>query len=201
MNLLVDTLPETVTILDTEYQVRTSFRDCLRIMLAFEPDSGLTNQEKLRVLLKGLYFEIPNGVEEAIKQANWFLNGGEESEDHDGPRVYSLSKDAGMIFAAFKQVHGIDLSTADLHWWQFLALFQAVIANENAFGSLVTLRYRLKTGKATKEERQAARDIPDLIDIPELDTRSLEEKDAERRFNELIEQGKRNRELRRKDHE
>ena len=193
MNILTDVLPESVTTSNTEYKVRSSFRDCLRILLAYE-DNELTNQEKMEVLLS-IFVIVPDDIEEAVRQANWFLNGGEESKESEGPRVYSFAKDAAMIFAAFKQVHGIDLTTADLHWWQFVALFQAVIANQDsAFGSLVTLRYRLKTGKATKEERDAARRIPDLIDIPDVDTRSLEEREAERRFNELIEQGKRNRE-------
>jgi hypothetical protein len=193
MNLLVDDLPETITTNNTEYRVRSHYKDCLRIMLAFE-DSNLTNQEKTIVLLNGLYPVIPDDIEQAIAQANWFLNGGQENkEETTGPRVYSFSKDAAMIFAAFKQVHGIDLTTTDLHWWQFLALFQAVIAHENAFGSLVSLRYRLKTGKATKEEKQAARDIPDLIDIPDIDTRTLEEKDALHLFDELVKLGEQKR--------
>ncbi len=196
MNLLIDVLPESVQIANTEYPVRSSYRDCLRIVLAFE-DNELTNQEKLEVLLS-MYHRVPLDIEQAIMQANWFLNCGEESRDAHGPRVYSFAKDAGMIFAAFKQVHNIDLTQTDLHWWQFTALFQAVIANqESAFGQLVTLRYRLKTGRATKEEKEAARRIPDLIDIPDMDTRSLEEKEAMRRFDELITQGKRNRKAQR----
>lgn len=193
MNILTDDLPESVSIKHTEYQVRSSFRDCLRIMLAFE-DSELTKREKMQVLLS-MYMGLPKDIEEAIKQANWFLNCGEEGKSTSGPRVYSFAKDAPMIFAAFKQVHGIDLTQTDLHWWQFTALFQAVIAHqENAFGQLVTLRHKLKTGSATKEERDAARKIPDLIDIPDADARTLEEREAEQQFNELIAQGKRNRE-------
>lgn len=189
MNLLVDVLPESISIDNTEYPVRSSFRDCLRIMLAYE-DNELTHQEKMQVLLS-MFYDVPADIEAALKQANWFLNCGQEGKDTHGPRVYSFVKDASMIYAAFKQVHGIDLTQADLHWWQFVALFQATIANQNnAFGALVTLRYRLKTGKATKEEKQAARKIPDLIRLEEIDTRDLEEKKAQQRFFELVAQGR-----------
>ena len=196
MNLLVDVLPESVTIINTEYQVRSHFRDCLRIMLAFE-DNSLTNYEK-QIILLSMYVVVPDDLEQAIKQANWFLNGGKENIDEDsGPRLFSFSKDAGLIYAAFRQTHGIDLTTANLHWWQFLALFMD-LGQDTTFCQLVALRKRIKTGKATKEERASAREMGELFDVPEIDTRTLEEKDAERRFNELIAEGER---LRRKNNE
>lgn len=195
MNILLDALPKSVSVHGRQYKVRTSFRDCLRVMVAFE-DNSLVNVEKQEVLLINVYHTIPQDVKEALKMAHWFLNGGDDEDamKKSGPRVYSFSKDSDMIFSAFKQVHGIDLDTEDLHWWKFMALFQAVLVSEEcAFGSLVTLRYRLKTGRATKEEKAAARSIPDLVDVPELDTRTLEQKDAERLFFQLLEKGKRER--------
>jgi hypothetical protein len=44
----------------------------------------------------------------------------------------------------------------------------------------------LKTGKATKEEREEARDTEDIIEIPEPDDRTLEEKEKERIFMQSI---------------
>lgn len=188
MNLLVDALPETVTVSHTEYKCRSDFRTCIRIMLAFE-DNALTNQEKQIIMLRNLYIEMPLDMQEAITRANWFLNGGKENSDDDpGPRVFSFAKDAGLIYAAFRQTHGIDLTTDNLHWWQFLALFMD-LGSDTTFCNLVALRKRIKTGKATKEERQASREMGEMFELEEIDDRTLEEKEAERRFIELLEAG------------
>jgi hypothetical protein len=181
VNILTDTLPESVTINHTEYAVDSDFRTCLKIIMAFE-DNTLTSQEKQIILLSMLFVQVPPDVEQAIVQANWFLNGGTIGEHDESPmRLYSFAKDSNFIFAAFRQTHGIDLSTAHLHWWKFLALFMD-LGSETTFSQLVALRKRLKTGKATKEEKDAAREMPELVDVPDVDDRTLEEKEAEAEF-------------------
>lgn len=182
MNILTDTLPESVVIGAKDFAIRTDFRVCLKTIMAFE-DPELTPQEKTSILLSNLYPEIPSDIETAIQQANLFLNGGKvnEEESEPSPRVYSFSKDANFIFAAFRQTHSIDLQKADLHWWEFLSLFMD-LGSETTFCQLVSLRKRIKTGKASKEERQAAREMGDLIEVPEFDDRTLAEKEAEADF-------------------
>jgi hypothetical protein len=190
VNLLIDVLPESVVIGGKDVAINTDFRDCLRVILAYEDDE-LTSQEKQIITLSNLYPSVPLDLHEAMTQAKWFLDCGkddEQTDDRHHPRVYSFSKDAEMIYAAFRQVHGIKLDTEyQLHWWKFVALFMAVMANQDtAFGSLVTLRLRVKTGKATKEEQRAAREMGELFDVPEPDTRTLEQKESLRRFDELV---------------
>ena len=189
MNLLIDTLPESVEIHGTQYRCNADFRTCLRIILAFE-DDDLTPQEKQIILLSNLYPDVPSDAAEAIRQANWFLNGGKLAEDEtDAPhRLYSFAKDANFIFSAFRQTHGIDLQTAELHWWKFLALFMD-LGSETTFCNLVSLRKRVKTGKATKEEKAAAREMGDVFEIEDSDNRTLEEKIAEEEFMQKVLQG------------
>lgn len=182
MNLLVEDLPEAIEIDGREYPIRTDFRSCLKIILAFEDDE-LTPQEKAGILLSILYPTCPANVPAALEQAHLFLNGGEarEAEGEPGPRLYSFSKDANFIFAAFQQTHGIDLQKAQLHWWHFMALFMDLGA-DTTWSNLVGLRKRIKNGTATKEERAAAREMGDLIEVPEVDTRTLDEKEMEAAF-------------------
>lgn len=184
MNILVDEPPETVTITDTEFQLNTDFRACLKIIMAFE-DNELTPQEKQLVLLGNLYSVVPNDLTAALDRANWFLNGGKEDTPDENPtnpvRVYSFAKDGNFIYAAFRQTHGIDLSTAKLHWWTFLALFMD-LGQDTTFCQLTALRKRLKTGKASKEEKAAAFEMGEMIDLPDVDERSLDEKEAENEF-------------------
>lgn len=183
MNILTDAPPETVEINTTEYRLNTDFRACLKIIMAFE-DNELTPQEKQLILLGNLYSVVPNDLEAALDCANWFLNGGKDSAtntDEENPRVYSFAKDGNFIYAAFRQTHGIDLATANLHWWTFLALFMD-LGQDTTFCQLTALRKRLKTGKASKEERAAAREMGDIIDLPDIDNRTLDEKELENEF-------------------
>lgn len=191
MNLLVDVLPETITIPPTEYQVDSDFRTCLRVILAFE-DATLTPQEKQVILLSSVWVDMPSDLQQAIEKAHWFLNGGMEGDDKPSMRLFSFAKDAQLIFAAFRQTHGIDLTTARLHWWAFLALFMD-LGQDTAFCQLVGLRKRLKTGKATKEEKQLAREMPELIDVPDVDMRTLEEKEIEQEFFRKVEEAQKRR--------
>ena len=183
MNILTDAPPETVEINTTEYRLNTDFRACLKIIMAFE-DNELTPQEKQFILLGNLYSVVPNDLEAALDRANWFLNGGKDSAtntDEENPRVYSFAKDGNFIYAAFRQTHGIDLATAKLHWWTFLALFMD-LGQDTTFCQLTALRKRLKTGKASKEEKAAALSMGEMIDLPEIDDRTLDEKEAENEF-------------------
>lgn len=194
MNILTDTPPSEVVVDGKVYLLNTDFRTCLRTILAFE-DEELTTQEKQSIVLVNLFRKTPKNLRTAIVEASLFLNGGKKSntEDEPGPRLYSFKKDASFIYAAFRQTHGIDLTTADLHWWQFLALFMD-LGSDTAFCQLTSLRKRVKTGKATKEERQAARDMGELFEIPEPDTRTLDEKEREAEFMRLVALGRSNKE-------
>ena len=194
MNLLVEDLPEAVEIDGEEWPIHSDFRSCLRAILAFEDDE-LTGLEKQMILLANLYPKRPANVQAAVEQAIKFLNGGKADED-DGqprPRVYSFSKDAELIFAAFYQTHGVDLQTIEMHWWKFLALFMDLGA-DTAFCQLVNLRKRVKTGRASKEERKAAREMGAMFDVPDLDTRTPDERDKEAEFLRLVQEGQAKRE-------
>lgn len=189
MNLLVEELPVAVEIDGREYPINTDFRRCLLAIIAFE-DTTLTHFERRAILLANLYPKMPHDAVQAIQMAVKFLDGGKSSdsgeESASGPRLYSFSKDSDLIFSAFKQTHGIDLiDTEYLHWWKFLALFSD-LGSETAFCNLVALRKRVKTGKASKEERQAAHEMGDRFDVPELDMRTLEEREKEAEFLNLF---------------
>jgi hypothetical protein len=187
MNILTDRLPRAIRIGEKVYPVNSDFRDCLRIILAFE-DNDLTWVEKQIVMLTNLYAELPDEehIEEALLKGVKFLNGGEddtgEQEKGSNLRLYSFSKDARYIFAAFQQTHGIDLQNTEyLHWWQFMTLFMD-LGSETMFCNLIGLRKRVKTGKASKEEKQVAQEMGNIFDVPEVDTRTLNEKERDRDF-------------------
>jgi hypothetical protein len=188
MNILIDDLPTAVLVNGKEYEINSDFRVCLRVILAFE-DSQLTGLEKQMVMISNLYPQPPDDLQSAMEQSVKFLNGGKvsEGENEVSPRLYSFDKDAEFIFAAFRQTHNIDLKTTDLHWWEFLSLFMD-LGPDTTFCSLIGLRKRIKDGTATKEERKAAREMGELVNIPEPDTRTPEEVEREDEFLRLVEQ-------------
>lgn len=154
--------------------------------MAFE-DEALTDYEKRLIMLRNLYKEIPENTTKAMELAGRFMNGG----DTDGVaepapyRTYSFKQDARLIFAAFKQTHGVDLDKEDMHWWKFLALF-ADMGADTTFCGLVALRDRVKSGKATKQEREIARRMGESFEIEEIDDRTIEEREMELEFLQKI---------------
>jgi hypothetical protein len=178
-------LPVAVEINGQEYPINTDFRTCLRVILAFE-DNELTAYEKQMIMLGNLYPEPIEDIQKASEMGMKFLNMGKDNdEEDDNPRLYSFEKDASFIFAAFRQTHGIDLETAEMHWWKFLTLFMDLGA-DTAFCNLVGLRKRVKSGKASKEERQVAYEMGDMFELPEIDTRTWQEKEEDERLMRML---------------
>ena len=169
MNILLDDLPEAIEVNGVEYAVNFDFRTGLACILDME-SSELTDEEKCILLLRRIYGDvIPEDGETAIKLAVKFLDGGKEPPEEENPfadnkRLYSFEKDSALIYAAFQQTHGIDLQKVDLHWWQFLALFQDLGA-DTAFCNMINLRRRVNSGEATKEERKYALKLGDAFEV------------------------------------
>lgn len=183
MNILTDVLPTQVLIDGQLYDLNTDFKTAIRIIQDFE-DEELTVYEKNYLMIRRLYLVVPENTDEAVRLALRFLDGGETpaGDDENAPLLlYSFSKDANLIYAAFRQTHGIDLQSAKMHWWQFLALFMDLGA-ETTFTGLVSLRKRVKEGKATTDELKIATELGDAFEVNEPDMRSWEQiKEDERK--------------------
>jgi len=183
-SILVDTPPETLVVGGEEYEINSDFRFALSAILAFE-DPELTLGEKNSVVLQNIFGEslerIPeDSIEEAIDQCRWFMDGGhpsEPGEQSSGSRVYALSHDEMLIFAAFQSTHGIDLSNSHLHWWRFLSLFMD-LGQDTAFCQLVALRKRDQEGKLSKEEQIAVRAMGSLFRLPRMTDEFTSEEQA-----------------------
>jgi hypothetical protein len=184
VNLLIDTLPQELFVNGKLLKIRSDHRTCLRIISAFESEE-LTGVEKQWVMLQNMYIDPLQEMDvvPALEQAVSFLNGGSiPSQDQFARRTFSFSHDSNFIFAAFQQTHGINLQQVEnLHWWVFLALFMDLGA-DTVFCNLISLRRRVHDGKASREERDQARDLGEIFDVPEPDTRSIEERMAELQF-------------------
>jgi len=191
MNILTDCLPTEVEIDEKNYLINYDFRTCLKVIMAFE-DAELSNFEKQSVCLGNMYPVVPDNTEKAIELAVKFLDGGIEKSTGEGEiqqRLFSWSKDANFIFAAFKQTHNIDLEKeTDLHWWKFIALYMD-LGSDTVFNNLTSLRKRVFSGKATDEEYKVARELGDLFELDQSDPRTPEQIEMDEIFDRALEGG------------
>ena len=137
MNLLVDVLPTSVMIHDTEYPVNPDFRTFILFELLMDDDS-FEEHEKIILALDLFYEVIPEDIDKAMEELLWFYRGGKEYSKKQSTvtePMYSYEHDDEYIYSAFLQQYNIDLQSYDgyksnqnnyLHWWRFLALFKGL---------------------------------------------------------------------------
>lgn len=180
MNPLAQRLPTGIRVAGTAYPVNSHWRNCLKILLAFESDE-LTQWEKLEIMARLLYKKTPPLCGETFEKAVRFLNcGGDDTgafskeSGEAGERLYSFGRDGRFIYPAFRQSHGIDLATAELHWWEFCWLFLD-LREDCAFCRLVGLRSRRLRGTLSREEREQLAGMEGLLAEPEQKYTSQEQ--------------------------
>ena len=88
-------LPTSLQVAGKQYNIQTDYRNILRIITAYT-DKELTDSEKVYICMRRLYgedfYKIPSDdYEEAIKQANLFIENGEH-EDRPGQRIYLYAR-------------------------------------------------------------------------------------------------------------
>lgn len=180
MNILLSNgLPE-------EYKgipISADFRNMIQVDLILH-DNDYTETEKTVAALTQLYPEIPQDIQKAIEGLEWFfLRGQKPPSGKKEVKSFDFEQDANLIYAAFYATYKISLTTIKfLHWWEFMALFEAlpedtliqkVIYWRTADLSLMSKeerKYVLKMRKmfALKPDEQKP------IDIAELNRRNKE---------------------------
>lgn len=184
MNLLTETLPEYITISGNKYKIDTDFRIWIRVSQIIS-NNKINAEDIIKII--GLVFEdIPHNVFETIQEILRFLNplakkSGQNKNEKITRRIFDYEYDSEYIYSAFWQQYNIDLTKADLHWWQFLALFNC-LSEDTAFSKIIQYRnIDLKEIK-DKEMRKFYRKMKNLYALS--DNRTQDEKEAD--FNERI---------------
>ena len=94
-----------------------------------------------------------------------------------GRPLFSYEQDGGLIYAAFLEQYGLDLTEVrGLHWWKFRALFEG-LRGDCFFRQVVSWRATPLSDKMTKEERALLRSRKALYRLP--DRRSPEQRQAD----------------------
>lgn len=141
-------LPTQIEVGGTAYDIRTDFRDVLRILCAFE-DPDLDEREKALVCLQVLYEDIDNMppalYAEAIEKAREFIDHGAEGKQ--GAKTMDWEQDANLLFPAVNAAAGTEVRQMEyLHWWTFLGFFMS-IDRKSTYATVLALRSKKAKGK------------------------------------------------------
>lgn len=192
---MIGALPEHLTVGDTNYPIRSDYRNVLQVFEAFN-DPELEPAEKWIVAIYLLFEDfscaddvleaIESGfpIEEAVKQINWFISAGKAQGKEIELPVYDWAQDEQMIFSAVNKVAGKETRELEyLHWWTFLGYFNEV--GEGTFSFIVGIRNKLNKGKKLeKHEKEFLSHNKELVKLEK--PKSKEEQEQEDEYQALL---------------
>ncbi|MBQ4447428.1 MAG: bacteriophage Gp15 family protein [Clostridia bacterium] len=136
MNLLLDSLPETVLVDGKEYFIDTDFRTFIIFEKIVNGDDA--PKKKVSQVIE-LFFtdKVPENTGAAIDAVLDIYKCGQEAKQKPvkrngnvelkSPDIFDYEYDAPYIFGAFFAQYGIDLNDIEyMHWWKFQALFKSL---------------------------------------------------------------------------
>ncbi len=140
INALYEPFPESITVDGTEYPIITDFREWFRFADLVEDDE-ISKRDKLYLMMRW-FLKPPERITDKLIYAILdFYRARElererpessDDEDNDTPPpsvpVLNWKIDAPFIIGDFLRYYGIDLLTAEMHWWHFRLLFSALPA-------------------------------------------------------------------------
>ena len=186
---MIGQLPRSLTVGGVSYPIETDYRNVL-VFLAACQDPELSEHEKLEILVRRLYrkacHEITaKAMEEAVRQAQWFVDCGKQEESQKPPlKIIDWEQDEAIIFPAVNKIAGGETrSQPYIHWWTFMGYFMEI--EEGTFSTVLAIRQkRAKGRKLEKWEQDFFRNNKGLC---ELKKRYTAEEQAEIDYwNELL---------------
>ena len=180
-------LPKSLEVNGIEHPIRWNYEAVLDIISALN-DPELDDNEKAYVCLFILYEDFdeiePEDYEAAFVAAHEFIDNGVEEERKTKIRMVDFEQDARLMFPAINRVAGKEIRQEEnIHWWTFLGWFMEI--GECTYSQVLSIRSKKAKGKnLEKWEQEFYSENRKIIDIQEKMTE--EEKEAERRLNELL---------------
>lgn len=147
---LYDRLPNSVMVGKKKVRLDLDFRNVLQMLETLQRDDMMPDAREW-VALRHICRRPVKGLLEAVKKLLF-----PEEEIHEGQRVTSFEQDADLIRAAFRQVYGINLWTAELHWFEFRELLHG-LPEGNRYMETIGIRVREipEPNKYNQKERMA----------------------------------------------
>jgi hypothetical protein len=171
MNILIDILPNEVTIDDLDYDINSDFKTSMLFELMMS-DNELDNKQKIKQALRLYYPKIPQNTNKAMDQLLWFYRCGKDiitsksnsSAKGKSTQIYDFDFDDDYIYSAFLDQYGIDLQDANLHWWKFKAMFNS-LKEDNKIVKIMGYRSIDLNKIKDKDEKLHYKKMKDLYEI------------------------------------
>lgn len=184
-NILYSPPPSHVEVNGQEYSINADYRVFVRYELLMQ-DSSVSDVDKLTRSLNEFYRgNVPENIEAAANELLRFYTRGKEIKlpnendavNHGDKMIYSYEHDGDMIYAAFRQCYGINLTSLEyMHWWEFKALFEN-LPSDCEFMRAVSYR-SLKIGsKLPPKEQNRLRKLKEFYALPDNRTAGEKERD------------------------
>ena len=109
-------------------------------------DDNISREEKMAGIFRLAFIDMPEkeDIDAAYEFILWFylcgkapLGGG--GDGSCSVKAFSYDYDDGYIYASFLAQYRIDLRTAELHWWEFKALFRS-LEQDRRFSEIMGFR-------------------------------------------------------------
>lgn len=178
MNVLTDDFPRELVIKGESYKIKYDFRTWIKfsqIMYGCLPVG-----DKIVKVLRLVFDECPSSLDEAITSMRDFYNPPKkqtkEEKKSKGKRVYDFEYDAELIYAAFFQQYGIDLSESDMHWHKFKLLFDN-LTDITKFIKVVQYRSTDISKIKDKEQKKFYSEMKRMYQLPDNRTEKQKEED------------------------
>lgn len=169
MEKVIYSLPTSVKVNGTEYEIRSDYRAVLDILTALS-DNGLDEKDKSEAALEIFYPAFPDmpvsDYQEALNQCFRFIDQGKEpKQQKKEPPLMSWEQDFDLIIAPINRIAGCEVRALDyLHWYSFLSYYQEI--GDCLFAQVVRIRDKKVHGKPLdKQDREFYRKNKDIIDL------------------------------------
>ena len=119
--------PEFAEVDGKRYKINTDFRVALKCFEVIE-DNSICDEERALAVIYLLFGEVPmSSAEDFLRIAGNYLTCGEkETTQANTERDMDFSADEKYITASFMSDYQIDLSTTNMHFWQYIRLIQGL---------------------------------------------------------------------------
>lgn len=182
-------LPTTLDVCGQTWDIRTDYRDILRVLVAAE-DPDLTTVDQIYVCLRIIYKDFnrikSDDYAEFYKAAMDFIDHGAANEGGNKPNVRTMDweHDANILFPAVNRVAGYEVRSVEyLHWWTFIGFFMEI--KDSVYSTVLSLRTKKARGKKLEKwEQEFWRDNRAICEIKSKLTE--EEEDEKRRLEGIL---------------
>lgn len=178
INVLLDELPDNWK----GYPISTDFRTGIRIMQCLQDDEFSKNERVICALC--LLFPDKDrrpDLMESQKALEWFMTGfnhDKHKKKTNEKRIYDFDIDQWRIYSAFLHQYGINLNTANMHWFVFMGLLSNL--DECAFTRVIDIRTKKINSKDGREVKKAISEAKEVYKINSVKEQELTREEKER---------------------